>query len=135
VGSGGAWRAVVRIRGVERRVVARVRGAGRRGVAGPGGAWFDGGGRSLSLPVSLSLPLFISLTCRSLLFADMQPAGPSPVQVGLDPATAGPDPATVGPDLVTAGSLELDAAMWMRRWRAQLGSTMGLIGLAGAFFI
>jgi hypothetical protein len=72
-----------------------------RGGAGPRGrsalrrgAWWRGvkglgdGGRLLSPPVSFSLPLFISITCRSLLLADLQPAGPCPARVGPYPTTA-----------------------------------------------
>jgi hypothetical protein len=60
--------------------------------------------------MSPSLHLFISLTRPSLLVADLQPAGPSPMTAGRDLATARLDPVTTGLDLATVGSLELDAA-------------------------
>jgi hypothetical protein len=115
-----AWVCGARLRGHgARRHTARGtrwRRVGWRGRAGPRSACDRG--RSV-LPVSLSLPLFISLTHLSLLFADLQPVGPSPVTAGpdlamakLDLATAGLDPVTISPDLATAGSLKLDATVW-----------------------
>jgi hypothetical protein len=97
-GSDGERRAVARVHRVGRQAMRS--GAGPRGrfalrcgarwhgVAGRGDARLGDGGRSLSPPVSLSLPLFISITRRSLLLADLQLAGPSPARAGPDPTTA-----------------------------------------------
>jgi hypothetical protein len=50
----------------------------------------------------LSSSIHLPHSSLSLLFTDLEPAGPSPAKAGLDPATADPD--------TVAESLELDAA-------------------------
>jgi len=67
------------------------------------GPWVAQDGGTSVLPISLWFPLFISRTRPSLLFTDLQLAGPSLAMAGHDPTTAGPDQAIVGLDLATVG--------------------------------
>jgi hypothetical protein len=154
--SGARWHGSTGSDG-KRCAVARVHGAGLRCVVGRGGmvsqgvathGWATEVGRSLLPSPSLSLSSSPSLVALSSLQicslqvllqrgrVQIRPrrVGPDPVMTGRDPATAGPDPASARPDPATTESLELDCSAWTRRRRARLGSTVGSIGLARAFF-
>jgi hypothetical protein len=117
-----------RVHGVWWRRV--VRQCGRAGLQ----AVCDGGMSVLS--VSLSLPLFISLTHSSPLHrsvAGWSFSSDGGSRSGNDETKSGHCGARSndgGPDLATAQSLKLDVVAWTQWQWARLGSTVGSIGLA-----